>query len=70
MFLRPLLEIGPDPIFLFLPYFRLGFLSNKTFIQQKKKKIIIIIIMNKLLSKKTRLSLNSWALEIKDFKIS
>ena len=36
MYLKPLLEMGPGPIFLFLPCFGLSFLSNKVFIQQKK----------------------------------
>ena len=38
MYLRPLLEMGQNSIFLFLSYFGLSFMSNKVFIQQKKKK--------------------------------
>ena len=38
MYLRPLLEMGPSPIFVFLPSFGLSYLSNKVFIPKKKRK--------------------------------
>ena len=42
MYLRPLLEMGPGLIFLFLLDFRLSFSSNKVFFQPKKKKNLIV----------------------------